>query len=130
MNKLLLFLTAMTLTIVANAGTAKISWTSDYKATDGSLITLTGFKVYYAPSGQPKTNVVDLENPAPWPYKSVGGLYYYAKTLTDAAWMPGSVQCFEMTALGGGLESVHTGQVCKTFPLNPLQPVIIDIITQ
>jgi hypothetical protein len=109
------------------AGQAKLSWTHDKKATDGSLVTLTGFRVFWGINGQPETNVIALTNPMPLPWKVVGGVYTWSKTLDNVAWVPGSTVCFRMTALASDLESDQTGQACKTFPLDPNAPTIIDV---
>lgn len=119
---------ALLFTSNAYAGVAKLVWQHDRKATDGSTVTLTGFKVYWGANGQPLTNVIALGPPVPLPYRVVGGMFEWAKTLDNPAWIPGATVCFQMTALAAALESDKTGQVCKTFPMDPNAPNIIDVI--
>jgi hypothetical protein len=113
----------------ANAGTAKLSWTHDNKAEDGSIVVLTAFKVYWGVNGAPNNAVIPLGPPALLPWKVVAGMYHYAKTLNDASWVPGATVCFQMTALAGALESDRSGQVCKLMPSDPNAPVIVDVDT-
>jgi hypothetical protein len=111
----------------ANAGTAKLLWTHDYKGVDGTTVTITGFKFYWNINGGPFSNVLPYGPPAPIPYKVVSGMYYYAKTFDVAAWVPGTTVCFKATALAGDLESDPSGPVCKVFSVKPDEPVIVDI---
>lgn len=119
---------ALLFTAQANAGVAKLSWTHDRRATDGSTVTLTGFKVYWGANGAPLTNVITLGPPVPLPWRVVGGSFEWAKTLDVATWVPGVTVCFQMTALAAELESDKTGQVCKSFPMDPNAPNLIDVI--
>ena len=112
--------------INAYAGDAKLLWTHDYRATDGSLVTLTGFNFYWRVNGGAETKI-QYWPPMPLPYKVVNGMYYFAKTFSHASWVPGATVCFQASAVAGPLESDRTGQVCKTMPLNPSVPATIDV---
>ena len=113
----------------AHAGTIKVHWTHDNKATDGSTVVLTGFKIYWGLNDAGNTNVIPLGPPAPLAWKVVSGMYYFAKTLSNPLWVPGSQICLQMTAVADDLESNRSGQVCKVMPLDPSAPTVIDIDT-
>lgn len=125
--KFLLAIAILGAAISASASPAKLLWTHDYRAVDGSLVTITGFKVYWGVNGQPNTNVLTYGPPAPIPYKVVNGMYYYAKTFDNPLWTAGTTVCFQMSAVAGTQESDRSGQVCKVYPLDPTAPVIIEI---
>lgn len=111
----------------AFAGTAKLLWQHNGAAVDGSIVPITGFKFYWSLNGGAFTNVIDYTTPTPLPYKIVNGMSYWAKTFTNAAWIEGSTICFKATAFSSTEESAQSNAVCKTFPMDPTSPVIIDI---
>jgi hypothetical protein len=110
----------------ANAGEAKLTWTHDNRAVDGSTVTLTGFNFYWNVNGGAVTRI-QYGPPAALPWKVVAGMYYYSKTFMNDAWVPGATVCFRATAVAGTLESDQSGQVCKVMPSDPTAPVIIEI---
>lgn len=112
--------------VVAEAGEAKLTWTHDNKAVDGSTVVLTGFKFYWRVNGGAES-VISYGPPAPLAWKVVSGMYYYSKTYVNDAWTPGSNVCFQASAVAGTLESDRSGQVCKVMPSDPTAPVIIEI---
>ena len=119
---------ALLFTVQANAGVAKLTWQHDRRATDGSTVTLTGFKIYWGMNGAALTNVVTLANPMPLPWKVENGMYTWSRTLDVPLWVPGSRVCFQASALATDQESDRSGQVCKDFPMNPSVPNIIDVV--
>jgi hypothetical protein len=124
--KALILLAAIVFSTSAYAGDVKLLWTHDYKATDGSTVTLTGFNFYWDVNGGPITKI-QYWPPMPLPYKVVAGLYYFAKTFNNPAWVPGATVCFRASAVAGPLESDQTGPVCKTMPADPTAPTIINV---
>jgi hypothetical protein len=115
-------------TMQAHAGVAKLTWSHDRKATDGSTVTLTGFKIYWGINDGPRTNVYVLANPMPIPWKLENGFYWWSKTYDNPAWVPGSTVCFHATALAAELESDPSGTVCRLFPMDPNAPNLIDVV--
>lgn len=124
--KTLIFTAAFLVASIASAGTCKLMWTHDYRATDGSTVAITGFNFYWRVNNGPEQRI-QYWPPAPLPYKVENGMYYWAKTFNDPAWVPGATVCFTATAVAGPLESDRSGQVCKTMPADPTAPNIIDI---
>ncbi len=114
--------------VASAAGTAKLTWNHDGRATDGSIVPITAFTVYWGQNGGPLTNAIQVGPPAPLPWKVVGIMSTWSKTFTNPAWVPGASMCFVMSAWSGAQESTHTNQVCKVFPTNPNEPTIIDIV--
>jgi hypothetical protein len=124
-----LILTLALLTQSANAGVAKLHWTHDYRGTDGEITQLTGFNVYWGVEGTPLTNRIQYGPPMPLPWKIEGDMSHWSKTLENPAWLPGLRVCFRMTAVASELESAPSNTICKTFPSNPNQPIVVNIDT-
>jgi len=121
-----LFTLLLFLGLSAHAGPAKLTWSHDFRATDGSTVALTGFNVYYSVNGGPE-QLVQIGPPMPQPWKTENGVSIWSKTLDIPEGLPGYQVCFQMTAVAGTQESGRSNQACKVFPQDPNAPVIIDI---
>lgn len=128
MRKIIMMLLLISSSVV-QANQLKVFWQHDFKATDGSAVTITAFKAYWGVGTNPRTNAIQWGPPSLIPFKVVSGSYYFAKTMDNVAWTPGTQVCMDMTALADKLESAHSNFICKTVPSNPTEPVIIDLTT-
>ncbi len=126
MEKIFIALVVLMLSSAAVAGTCKLNWQHDNRATDGSTVTLTGFNFYWRVNSGPEQRI-QYWPPMPLPWKVENGMYYWAKTFDHSAWVAGATVCFQATAVAGAEESDRSGQVCKTMPVDPSVPNIIDI---
>lgn len=115
---------------VANAGSAKLSWSHSGAQVGGGFTTLTEFRVYWYFEGNELDDVM-FSFGMPNPYKVDPGtnpMKYWSWTLhNETDWHPGDRVCFKMTALDANGESAKTGPVCKTFTHDPNAPILIEI---
>ena len=123
--KYLILSLVFSLALPAYAGSARVRWTHEHRAVDGSTITPTGFNLYWGLQGQPVSQMIATGPISPW--QSVSGVYHYSRTFTHANWTPGATVCFQMSALAGELQSGRSNQVCRVMPSDPAAPVIIVI---
>ncbi len=128
MRNLLLTMCLLLGSVAMANGQAKLTWNHDGSSTDGTIVPITAFTIYYGPQGGALNKTIQIGPPAPLPWKVVGAMKTWSKTLTDPAWVPGASYCFAMSAWSFSQESSHSNQVCKTFTSNPNEPTIIDII--
>ena len=101
---------------VANAQAANqavLTWTAPTLNTDGTTITAAlTYNVYQGAKGS--TTKASASTGLP-------GL----TTTIFSGLLPGTTVCFEVTAVAGGQESAHSGEVCKTFPASvPSAPTL------
>lgn len=124
--KLFIILSIIFGSLYANAGRCKLTWAHNYRGTDGSTVVLTGFNFYWTVNGSAETRIT-YGPPLPLPWKVENGIYTWSKTYDNTSWTPGSIVCFRATAIAGVEESARSNQVCKTMPVDPTEPTIIDI---
>lgn len=69
-------------------GTATLSWLPPTEKTDGSALTLTGYKIYYGTEVGNYTTVINIDNPGLATYVidnlPAGNTYYFVITAIDA----------------------------------------------
>ena len=72
----------------ASFGTATLSWLPPTENTDGSALTLAGYKIYYGTSADNYTTVVNIDNPGLATYLidnlPAGNTYYFVITAIDS----------------------------------------------
>ncbi len=112
---------------VAHAGTVKLTWTSDEKGTDGTPVSLTQFNAYWSIQATTDSGVLKFGPPLPLPWKNLGGIFTWSKTVSNDLWEPGVTVCFNMTAQAGVQESAPSNTACKVMSSIPSEPVIINI---
>lgn len=94
-------LAAFSVSVVATStGTATVTWTPPAQKTDGSPLTLAGYKIYWGTASRNYTNSVTVESP--------GIAAYVIDELTPATWY------FAVTAIGAnGVESDYSNEATK-----------------
>lgn len=90
-----------TVTVVgASPGSATVSWTPPSQKTDGSPLTLAGYKIYWGTASRSYTNSVTVDSP--------GTATYVIDDLTPATWY------FAVTAIDAqGIESDYSNEASK-----------------
>lgn len=123
MKRLMLLIAAMLFCTVAvaqstSADTATWSWTAPTTFVSGTAIPSTDAITYNLYIG---TSGANSEGTTPAQARMS------ALTVVTSGYTPGQVVCGQITAVVNGMESAHSNEACKTFPLVPSAPTTLKV---